>query len=323
MIGAPPAGLELLTMHGKADPQQPEQFEGLLEFLRSSRSFDFTAYKRTTLTRRVLRRMQAVSVDGFAAYQDYLEAHPEEVTHLFNMILINVTSFFRDAPVWQYLEEAVVPALVCRSTAADPIRVWSAGCASGEEACSLAMLFANALGLDRFRERLKIYATDVDDDALNHARAATYPERDVQCLAPDLVDRYFERTNGRFTFHKDLRRSVIFGRHDLLQDAPISRVSLLTCRNTLMYFNAEAQTGVLDRFELALVPGGYLVMGKAEMLLGRLPNIVPVDLQRRVFIKLQASSPERPFVTLGTGARPDRANGGSRLHPPVRVHNSW
>jgi two-component system CheB/CheR fusion protein len=285
-------------------------FDSLLEFLRQSRAFDFNAYKKPTLMRRVLRRMQSVGIDGFTAYQDYLEAHPEEVAHLFNMILINVTSFFRDQPVWQYLEQVVVPELVTRLGDGETIRVWSAACASGEEACSLAMLFANALGAERFRERVKIYATDVDEDALNHARAAAYSERDVQCLGPEMLERYFERADGRFVFNKDLRRSVIFGRHDLLQDAPISRVNLLTCRNTLMYFNADAQARVLERFEFALAPGGYLVMGKAEMLPGRLASFVPVDLKRRVFVKLQGSSRDRPAPRVETG---DAADGDSKL----------
>ena len=269
-------------------------FDSLLEFLRQTRAFDFNAYKRPTLMRRVLRRMQSVGIEGFTAYQNYLEAHPEEVAHLLDTILINVTSFFRDQPLCPYLEQVVVPALVTRNADGETIRVWSAGCASGEEACSLAMLFANALGADRFRERVKIYATDVDEDALNQARAAAYSERDVQCLGPETLERYFERTNGRFVFNKDLRRSVTFVRHDLLQDAPIARVNLLTCRNTLMYFNAEAQARVLERFEFALTPGGYLVMGKAEMLPGRLAGFVPLDLKRRVFVKLQGSSRERP-----------------------------
>src|SRR5689334_10060754 len=120
-----------------------------------------------------------------------------------------------------------------------------------------------ALGEDAFRQRVKIYATDVDDEALNEARAAAYTESQVQSVPIELRDKYFDRTaNNRFSFRKDLRRSVIFGRHDLLGDAPISRVDLLICRNTLMYFNAEAQVRVLSRFDFALNGNGILFLGK-------------------------------------------------------------
>ena len=281
-------------MHVGHDTQHRAQFDALLEFLQSTRSFDFGAYKRTTLMRRAQRRMQVAGIEGFADYQDYLEAHPEEVSHLFNMILINVTGFFRDQPVWTYLRDHIIPTLLTQRPPKETIRVWSAGCASGEEACSLAMIFAEAMGADGFSERVRIYGTDVDEEALTSARMGAYAERDIQGLPLALVDKYFEKSNGCFAFRRDLRRSLIFGRHDLLQDAPISRVSLLSCRNTLMYLNAEAQARVLDRFEFALVPGGYLVMGTAEMLLGRSPAIQPVALKRRVFTKVGSGRQDRP-----------------------------
>ena len=301
-------------MHVTQDPEYAAQFEMLLEYLRNSRAFDFAAYKRATLMRRMQRRMQVVGIEGFGAYQDYLEAHPEEVSHLFNMILINVTAFFRDEPVWTYLRERVVPALLAQRPD-EMIRVWSAGCASGEEPCSLAMLFAEVLGVDGFRERVKIYATDVDEEALSLARSATYSERHVRCLPAELIAKYFERVDGRFAFRRDLRRSMIFGRHDLLQDAPISRIRLLCCRNTLMYLNSEAQKRVLDRFEFALVPGGYLVMGKAEMILERPSGVAPVDLKRRIFMKLAEEPFETPETTHGAGAR----NGSSAKGGDMRL----
>ena len=148
-----------------------------------------------------------------------------------------------------------------------PLRVWSAGCASGEEAYTLAMVLAEMLGPTEFRDRVKIYATDVDEEALTQARQASYTEREVRGVPPELLERYFEPTGGRYVFRKDLRRSVIFGRNDLVQDAPISRIDLLVCRNTLMYFNAETQARILARFHFALADGGVLFLGKAEMLL--------------------------------------------------------
>jgi len=268
------------------DMNATAEFEALLDYLHKSRGFDFTAYKRSSLERRVQKRMQAANVEDYAGYSDYLEAHPSEFTLLFNTILINVTNFFRDPEAWEYLAADIIPR-VLQSLEGDAfVRVWSAGCSSGEEPFSLAMLLAEALGLDAFRERVKIYATDVDEEALSQGRQASYSEHAVGAVPPALADKYFEKSNGAYVLNRDLRRSVIFGRHDLILDPPISRVSLLACRNTLMYFNSEAQQRILDRFHFGLRDSGYLFLGKAEMLLARSSEFGAVDLKRRVFTKL-------------------------------------
>jgi two-component system CheB/CheR fusion protein len=267
------------------DPQSLAEFEALLAYLKQSRGFDFTAYKRSSLVRRVLVRMQTLGVKGYATYLDFLQVDPEEFTRLFNTILINVTSFFRDQPNWEVLRDAVIPPLVGAAQGTGAIRVWSAGCASGEEAYSIAILLAEAIGPEAFRERVKIYATDVDEEALNQARHAVYGPRIAEDVPGPLLEKYFDRQDDHFMFNKELRRSVIFGRHDLIQDAPISRVDLLICRNCLMYFNTEAQARILARFHFALVPGGVLFLGKAETLLAQSATFEPVDIKRRLFIK--------------------------------------
>ena len=141
---------------------------------------------------------------------------------------------------------------------------------------------------------MKIYATDVDEEALARARQAVYDAREVEGVPAELLEKYFEPVNDRYAFHKDLRRSVIFGRHDLIQDAPISRIDLLACRNTLMYFNTETQARILDRFHFALNDRGFLFLGKAETLLTYNNTFVPVDLKRRIFAKVAAGQPPRP-----------------------------
>ncbi|HTM07883.1 MAG TPA: CheR family methyltransferase [Verrucomicrobiae bacterium] len=268
-----------------SEPEE-KQFESLLVYLQQNRGFDFTGYKRPSLMRRVVRRMQTAAVATFADYTDYLEVHPEEFSQLFNTILINVTSFFRDPPAWTFLADTVVPKLLQEKNG-DPIRVWSAGCASGEEAYSLAIVFAEAMGIEAFRERVKIYATDVDEEALNIARLATYSAKDLEAIEdPELRNKYFEPMNSRFCFRPELRRAIIFGRHDLVQDAPISRIDLLSCRNTLMYFNAEAQSRILARLHFALNPGGCLFLGRAELLLTHSQLFTPLDLKCRIFSKV-------------------------------------
>ena len=261
-------------------------FESLLEYIKHSRDFDFTGYKRASLRRRMDKRLGEVDCGSYAAYTEFLEVHPEEFPRLFNTILINVTTFFRDPAAWEYLSEEIVPRMLAGKPKDDPIRLWSAGCASGQEPYSLAMMLAEALGWEAFKERVKIYATDIDEDALAQARSASYTVRQVQSVPPSLLAKYFDREGDFYVFSKDLRRSLIFGRHDLLQDSPISRIDLLVCRNTVMYFNAEVQAGILARFHFAVREGGFLCLGKAEMLFAHSGLFLPLDLRRRVFVKV-------------------------------------
>jgi two-component system, chemotaxis family, CheB/CheR fusion protein len=292
------------------------EFEALLEFLKANRGFDFTGYKRATLQRRFHKRMAAVGIESYAEYLDLLQAEPDEFTQLFNTLLINVTRFFRDDATWQYVAETIVPMLLERRSGDTPLRVWSAGCASGEEAYTLAMILAEAIGLDAFRERVKIYATDVDDDALAIARNATYTEKQLQDVPAEIRDKYFEPVDGGGprVFRKDLRRSVIFGRNDLVQDAPISRIDLLVCRNTLMYFNARTQSAILGRFHYALADGGVLLLGRAESLLTHTNAFAPIDMKRRVFGKVpRPSRRERMAMPIPSGD-------GALSAPSVHLH---
>ena len=276
-------------MHDVSAAEPDDAFEAVLTYLKESRGFDFTGYKRSSLMRRVHRRMSQVGISEYPDYVDYLQVNTDEFATLFNTILINVTSFFRDPEAWDYLREQVVPVLLAEHAPEDQLRVWSAGCASGEEAYSLAIVLADAMGIEQFRQRVKIYATDVDEEALARARHATYSERDVQGVPADLHEKYFDVNGDRHLVRKDLRRSVIFGRNDLVQDAPISKIDLLACRNTLMYFNAETQSKILSRFHFALVPNGVLFLGKAEMLLSHGRLFDPIELKRRIFRKVAAN----------------------------------
>ncbi|PSN15574.1 chemotaxis protein CheR [filamentous cyanobacterium CCT1] len=286
-----------------ADLENNADFDALLDYVRTSRGFDFTGYKRSSLMRRVGRRMQAAGVNTFIDYIDYLEVHPNEFQQLFNTLLINVTSFFRDPTAWDTLRTDILPAILRTKDDQDMIRVWSAGCASGEEAYSIAILLAELIGIDAFQERVKIYATDLDDDALTEARQATYSQQKVEGLTATQREQFFECKEGLYTFRKDLRRLVIFGRHDLIQDAPISKVDLLLCRNTLMYFNAETQSRILARFHFALRDSGYLFLGKAEMLLTHSNMFSPVQLKGRIFSKVPRTNVrDRLLIMAQTGS---------------------
>jgi two-component system, chemotaxis family, CheB/CheR fusion protein len=290
-----------------ADPDSAATLDGLLEFVKETRGFDFTGYKRSSIERRVAKRMADVGVSRYEDYLDYLELHSEEFAELFNTILINVTSFFRDRPAWEFIATEVVPQLLDRLADA-PVRVWVPGTASGEEAYTTAMVLARVMGDEEFRERVKIYATDVDEAALDVARHGAYLPRQVEDVPRDALERFFERTDQRYVFRKDLRRAVIFGRNDLVQDAPISRIDLLVCRNTLMYFTAETQSHILRRFHFALNGDGFMMLGKSEMLITHSDLFTPVNLKWRVFRKVTHVAPRERLRALAF----DPGNGASQ-----------
>jgi two-component system, chemotaxis family, CheB/CheR fusion protein len=265
---------------------EPDALRALLDHLKQARGFDFSGYKRGSLERRIAKRMHEVGVADYGEYLDHLQANPSEFTDLFNTILINVTGFFRDATAWEYVADTVVPKLLEEIPDNEPLRIWSAACASGEEAYTAAMVLAEKLGEDAFTRRVKIYATDVDEVALSQARAGTYSNDQLKAVPPELVERYFEETPAGRTFRADLRRSVIFGRNDLVQDAPISRIDLLISRNALMYFTAETQARILAHFNFALKETGFLFLGKSEMLITHADLFTPVNVRARVFRKV-------------------------------------
>ena len=260
-------------------------FDALLTYVRDARGFDFTGYKKPSLARRIEKRLQARKVADYDEYRALLEKDPDEFVELFNTILINVTSFFRDEFAWDYLREVVVPRLLAARND-EQLRIWSTGCATGEEAFSLAIVLAEALGAEDFGRRVKIYATDVDEDALRFGRHAMYSPKQIEPVPEELRKKYFAREDHSYAFRGDLRRTVIFGRHDLIQDPPISRIYLLVSRNTLMYFTPEVQSRVLANFHFALREDGYLLLGKSEALTAKTDLFKPVDLKRRVFAKV-------------------------------------
>jgi two-component system CheB/CheR fusion protein len=269
-------------------------FEALLDYVRENRGFDYTGYKRPSLVRRFAKRAETVGAADWGEYRAALERDPAEYEALFDTILINVTSFFRDAATWEFVRDDVIPKILAQHPTG-AIRVWSAGCASGEEAYTLAILFAEALGADAFRDRVKIYATDVDEDALAEARQAVYTAKQLEAVPEELRAAYFVQTGaGAFAFRHEIRRCVIFGRNELLNDPPISRVDLLVSRNTLMYFGREAQQRILSNYYFALAPEGFLVVGKAEALQSRSDLFEPYDLKRRVFVKNVGAALDRP-----------------------------
>jgi chemotaxis methyl-accepting protein methylase len=263
------------------------ELEDFLIFLKQVQQVDLTGYKRPTLLRRLRIRMQQVKVNHYQEYLDYLKQKPDEVTHLLNAVFINYTFFFRDRPVWDYLANEVIPQIIRNKAPNEPIRIWSAGCASGEETYSIAILLIEALGIEQFQQRVRIYGTDVDSDALQQAQRGCYSHRAIATVPPDFLDRYFEYTPNGYRWRHELCGSITFHHHNLIQSPPLRNIDLLICRNTLMYLMSETQIRALTRFHFSLQPHGFLVLGQAEDLVTYLQRsfFAVMDSKARIFTK--------------------------------------
>ena len=261
------------------------ELDNLLEYLKHNHGCDLTVYKRSTLKRRLGVRMRQMRISSYSSYLEYIKYHPDELARLLDTVFINFTGFFRDPDAWEYLADEIIPKIINNKKAHEPIRIWSASCASGEEAYTLALILVEALGVEQYLQQVQIYATDADEAALRQARQHRYTKSDVASVPPTLLSKYFEPTLQGYVFNPILRRRVIFARHNLLEDAPISKLDLLVCRNTLMYFNQEAQVKILIRFHFALNNFSFMFLGKAETLVSRSVLFTPISIKHRIFGK--------------------------------------
>jgi two-component system CheB/CheR fusion protein len=306
-----------------AEAVADQTFRPLLEKLSGMYNFDFREYKEASLARRIRIRMSQAHVSTFDAYARYLEHHPQEHVALFNTILINVTGFFRDPEAWAALDEEVLPRIVADAADRRSIRMWSAGCSSGEEPYTLAMLLAERLGGRGLDFMVKIYGTDIDEEALGTARHAAYRLDQLKDVPPDLVDRYFVRDGQLYRLRRELRRWCIFGGHNLTQAPPLSHIDLLVCRNVLIYFTGELQERVLARFHYAARESGYLFLGRSESLLARSRFFTAVHSKWRIFQRVSATVqhvnavlPDRGAEAMAAADREARAeaqSGATRL----------
>jgi two-component system CheB/CheR fusion protein len=255
---AAPDGLG--TLPGSKQPG----LESLFGLLRAHSGHDFHVYKPATLRRRINRRMSLASLSSLDEYIARLRSDPVEVKALVRDLLISVTSFFRDEDAWTALDDIVISQLVADRAAGASIRVWVPACATGEEAYSVAMLLQERAEAAHKQFDLKIFASDIQDDNLNVARAGVYPSASVETMAPERYLRFFDRLDGSYQVRKSLRDLVVFARQNLLHDPPFSRMDLITCRNMLIYVDPDAQKRALALFHFALREGGRLFLGSAE-----------------------------------------------------------
>ena len=290
-----------IPAHDSGATSAPDLLEGLLGKLREKLQFDFSGYKVGTLTRRIRRREIATGNHDLASYLQWVDTHPQELELLARDILISVTAFFRDRDAFEVLKRAIQE--ICnRKPPGSEIRVWTAGCASGEEAYSIAMLFAEALGEKLPQYRLQIFATDIDDDALNVARRGVYPAASMAEVPPDLLERFFKPVSHAFEAGKLLRDLIVFARHNLVSDPPFLRQDLVTCRNVLIYFDAPLQAKVFQTFHFGLVREGYLFLGRSESVAQAEQLFSPIDRRERLFRKTGDGLP-LPGPIMGSSAK--------------------
>ena len=301
----------------KAEDQDEAALRDVLAFLRARTGHDFSYYKRATIVRRISRRMQVNALEDLPSYLSFLRTHPGESGALLQDLLISVTNFFRDRESFQTLE-LLIPGLFKNKTSSDCVRIWSPACATGEETYSLALMaLEHARTLDA-PPAIQVFGCDLDNAAIQAARAGLYPETIAADVSEERLRRFFQKEHGGYRVRRELREMVLFAAHDLLKDAPFSRVDLISCRNLMIYLNREAQKRALDIFHFALKPSGLLFLGSSESLDEGSALFSAIDKRHRIYVQRPAQRTGLP-VPAGAGTlqraleAQERAHGGPVL----------
>jgi two-component system CheB/CheR fusion protein len=278
---------------GAARPSEADRFQlaRIFTMLRNATGADFSCYKKTTLKRRVERRMALLGIEQPAAYATLLEGQPAELQQLHNDLLINVTSFFRDPLTFEALKADVLPRLLRARPADLPIRVWVPGCATGEEAYSIAMCLLEVQGSLGVNTPIQVFASDLADAAVQKARSGSYPESVDAQVSRERLLRFFVKEAGRYQVSKAVRDLLVFAHHDLTRDPPFSRMDLVSCRNVLIYLEASLQKRVLATLHYALQPDGLLLLGQAETIGPASDAFTVVDREHKVYAKRAQATP--------------------------------
>ena len=274
------------------------ELDTLLDQIFQVRSFDFRDYKKASLKRRLKKRLDFNQILTYPEYAEFLNQHPEEYEKLFATLLINVTEFFRDPEAWSIIEKDVLPEIISRKVKGNSIRIWSAACASGEEAYTIGILLLEKLGDASSDFEIKIYATDIDEDTLSQARSGIYPEEKVKMISPAIIEKYFTKEDDIYRINQSVRQLISFGRLDLTADAPIPNVDLLVCRNVLMYFNNNLQNKQIHKFNFAVRNGGHIFLGKSEGILLGSKLYKVVDNRWKVYQKISGAGDQEPIKKL-------------------------
>jgi two-component system CheB/CheR fusion protein len=316
--------LQALAQSGTESAAQPglnsfpdEELQHLFSLLKSRTGHDFSAYKRNTVLRRIDRRMMVNEVQRFRDYLTLLEDNPSESEALYRELLIGVTGFFRDPEAFERLRADVIPSLCANRGEDEPLRIWHACCATGEEAYSVAMLLQEYLEEHQLQTRIQIFATDLDEAAINRARAGIYPPAAVVGMSATRLRRFFTRSNENWLVDRQLREMIVFAHHNIIKDPPFSRLDLLVCRNFLIYLNPEMQKRLMALFHQILNPGGVLFLGSAESV-GLQSNLfTPVDQKWKIFTRQNGEQRlDLPFPFFGPIRRINGVGSSTRQAEP-------
>jgi chemotaxis methyl-accepting protein methylase len=308
----------MARIEAKLDVQARSSLEKAVILLRARTGHDFSLYKQNTLHRRITRRMGIHQIDTMAKYVRYLQESTQELDLLFKELLIGVTSFFRDRPAWEQLQNAVLPALLAQLPPGRPLRAWVPGCSTGEEAYSLAMACREAVARHaaKIPRTIQIFATDLDRDAIDHARQGLYPETAIADLEPDLVARYFVQEERGWRIRQEIREMVIFAPQNLIRDPPFTKLDLLTCRNLLIYLIPAAQKKLTRVFHHSLNPGGILFLGSAETIGDATDLFSPVHDRSRIFRRLESVGSALAIEFPSSFST--HSGAGAEAHPPAK-----
>ncbi|MDZ7599735.1 MAG: chemotaxis protein CheB [Desulfobacterales bacterium] len=305
------------------DPSRESKTQSALEkvfiLLRTQTGHDFSLYKKSTIYRRVERRMGLHQIDKIATYVRFLRENPQETELLFKELLIGVTSFFRDPPAWEQLKDEVIPALLAARPQGGVLRAWTPGCSTGEEAYSLAMVFKEAL--ERVKPAgnfsLQIFATDLDRDAIDRARAGVYPANIAADISAERLRRFFVQDEHGYRVGKEIREMVVFAPQNVIMDPPFTKLDLLICRNLLIYLDQGMQKKLIPLFHYSLNPGGVLFLGSAETIGAFTDLFAPLAGKTRFYRRLDSALRAEP-VEFPSSFVPNLP-GAATAQPPARI----
>ena len=290
-------GQGIVKIANEPEVRPKEQQQALREIfsqLRLHTGHDFSNYKRPTLLRRIERRINIRNLPNLPAYATFLQEFPDEIVALLRDLLISVTNFFRDVKPFQVLETEVIPAILRGKNSEDNIRIWVAGCATGEEVYSIAMLFCEHTMGAIDAPRLQIFATDIDESAIAIAREGLYTINDAADVSPARLARFFNKEGDEYRIRREIREMILFANHNFLKDPPFSRLNLVACRNVLIYLNHTAQERVMETFHFALNPGGFLFLGSSESIEGANDLYATFNRENHIFQSRQVTSRHYP-----------------------------
>jgi len=270
---------------------EPDAFNNILAILHAQLGHDFRYYKKSTVIRRIKRRLSLHQLDLLRDYVTYLRQNADETRELFKDLLIGVTGFFREKEPWELLDEIAISALVKAPHDEKPIRVWVPGCASGEEAYTIAIILHEKSAELNLRSEFQIFATDIDANALDFARAGRYPESISSDIPKPLLDKYFKRDDGFYHVTNKLREDIVFSSQNLISDPPFSKLDLISCRNLLIYIDASIQEMIIQLFHFSLNKGGFLLLGNAETIGKRTELFEPLSKKWRIYRRLETNLP--------------------------------